>query len=418
MVLRTASCPREVAERRRRVLMPSVGNLYGEDPLELVRGEGAWVWDADGNRLLDMLSGVGVVNLGHCHPDVVAAAQEQLGTLQHATTLFVTEPMIDVAERLVRLAPGEMQRVFFCADGSGAVEGALAAARRATDRPDFIAFDRALHGRTSLTLAATGLPFWHSDPFPPPVVHRLPSPGEQTLDRALRDFEAAIGRIDLRRCAAMIAEPILGSGGVSVPPDGYFEAVRERLAVHGILLVADEAQTGFCRTGKWFGMEHWSTGPDIVCVSKALANGLPAAAWMCTEAVARSMTVPTASTFGGNPVCMAAARATIDELEAGSFAERARRHGAQLLDGLRTIARRRPLLGIPRGKGLMIGVPVRGGASALDRLLAELRRGGIIAGKCGAERDVLMLEPPLVIDDGDVELALDALDRALERMAR
>jgi len=414
-----AGCSVETtAERRRRVMMPSVGNLYGDDPLELVRGDGPWVWNREGDRFLDMLSGVGVTNLGHCHPRVVAAARRQLETLQHATSLFVAQPVVDVAERLLRIAPGRMARAFFCADGSGAVEGAMMAARRATDRPDFLAFDRSLHGRTSLTLAATGISFWHSDPFPPPVVHRVPTPVEGTLDDAVRALDEALSRVDPGRCAAMVVEPILGSGGVVVPPAGYFEALRERLARHGILLVADEAQTGFCRTGSWFGMDHCDAEPDIVCVSKALANGLPAAAWLCTERVARSMTVPTASTFGGNLVCMAAAREAIDVMEEEDIAGNAARRGEQLMDGLRALARKHPSLAAPRGKGLMVGVPVRGGAAALDRLLMELRREGVVAGKCGPDRDVLMLEPPLVVSEEEIELALECVDRALERIGR
>lgn len=395
--------------------MPSVGSLFEDRGPTMVRGEGAWLFDDSGKRYLDLLSGVAVTNLGHCHPRVTAAAQEQLLRLWHTTTLLTTEPMVAVAERLIARAPGRMARVFFCADGSGAVEGAMMAARRATGRPDFLAFDGALHGRTSLTLAATGLPFWHSDPFPPPVVHRLPMPGLTGGDES--ELLDTLAGIDLNRVAALIAEPVLGNGGVIEAPPGVLKRLRERLRERGVLFIADEAQTGFCRTGRWFGIERHDVEPDLLCVCKALANGLPAAAWLCTEAIATAMTVPTASTFGGNPVCMAAALETMQVLEEIDARGLALEVGGLLREGLEEIAQHGSVLGAPRGAGLMLGVPLAGGAAMAGRMLSALRGRGVLAGRCGIARDVLLLLPPLTLSTDEAAFALGAIEDAAREVA-
>lgn len=193
--------------------------------------------------------------------------------------------------------------------------------------------------------------------------------------------------------------------------------MRERLRADGALFIADEAQTGFCRTGRWFGIERHGVEPDLLCVCKALANGLPAAAWLCTEAVAASMTVPTASTFGGNPVCMAAALETMTVMEEIDAPARAGKLGELLRSGLAWLAEKFSVLGAPRGAGAMIGVPVSGGAAGAERLLWGLRERGVIAGRCGIARDVLLLLPPLTLSAEEAEFALNAIGAAAQEVA-
>ncbi len=402
--------------RRNRAFMPAMGTLYGEDALELVRGEGCYVLDREGRRYLDCLSGIAVTSLGHCHPEVVAAAASQLGTLQHTTSLFLNSLAVELAEQLVRIAPAGMTRVFFCADGSGAIDGAMVAARRATGRENFLTFSESLHGRTAITMAATGLPMWKCDPYPMPCVVRVPTPGLVSEEESLAAIKAAIQENGAGNFAAFILEPVLGNGGILPLSVSFLQRLRTLLKYDDILLIADEMQTGFCRTGRWFGLDASGVMPDLMCVAKALANGLPQGAWMCTEAVARAMMVPVASTFGGNHVAMAAALKVIEIMERDDIANRATELGNRFLAGLAELAEQFPQLSPPRGRGLMIGVPVSD-AGTLDRVLMSLRDRGIIAGKTGRNRDVLTFLPPLVVSWSELDGVLGELRAALVELS-
>ncbi len=401
-----------LAQRRAAVFLPTVGSLYPRQPLELVRGEGVHVWDADGRRYLDFLCGVAVTSLGHCHPEVVEAAAGQLGRLQHTTSLFLSEPAVVLAERLLAVAPPGISRVFFCADGSGAVEGALLAARIATGRRGFLSFDVALHGRTSLAMSVTGLPMWRCDPFPPEGMAKVAFPQDGDAEGALARVRQAVESAPRDSFAAFILEPIPGNGGVLVPPDGFLEGLAEYLQGQGILLVVDEVQCGLCRTGRWFGVDHHGISPDIVCVAKALANGLPQGAWMCTERVASAIRTPLASTFGGNQVAMAAGARVLEIMAREDLCARAAALGDEFLARLGALGARHRAIGPPRGRGLMIGVPTRG-ADTLDAILDGLRRRGVIAGRSGARRDVLTILPPLIATAGHVDEFCAALGDVL-----
>jgi alanine-glyoxylate transaminase/(R)-3-amino-2-methylpropionate-pyruvate transaminase len=402
-----------LAERKRRSIMPSVGHFYADDPIQLVRGAGTRVWDVEGRSYLDCCSGVATTNLGHCHPEVVAAATLQLSTLQHATTIHLTEPMIAVAERLLAKAPGALSKVFFCADGSGACEGALMAARIATGRPDFIALEGALHGRAALSMATTGLPMWRCDPFPAARVHRLRAPRGRRVEDCVAELRGVLVGAAPNSVAAFIAEPAQGNGGIHVPPEGYFGAMKGALDEFGVLFIADEAQTGFCRTGRWFGMEHWGVAPDLMTVAKALANGLPAAAWLATEPIAQACARhPMASTFGGNLAPMAAALATLRVMERDGLERRAATLGERLVDGLRGASAGASNVVEVRGLGLMVGVEFVDAAAA-DRVQRGLRKRGALTCKGGAAREVVEFLPPLIATEEEIDEAVAAFAGAL-----
>ncbi len=388
----------ELIARKREYLLPCVYHFY-KDPPVLVRGEGCYLFDDRGNRYLDCLSGVAVMNAGHCNPDITGPAIEQVLTLQHTTTIYLTDPILRLAESLARITPGELKRSFFCASGSEAVEGALLTAVLHTGRPRVIATENGLHGRTRWAMNAGGMPMWRTDPFPMPDVSHVPFGDIAALADELQRLDGQV--------AAFIAEPIQSNGGINMPPDGYWPKARELCDRHGVLLVLDEIQTGFNRTGRWFACEHFAVTPDILAVSKAMGNGFPIAAFITTDAVASSYTRPGASTHGGNPVSATAALAVIDYHTRHGLGRRALEAGQTLLNGLRLIAERHDHFGTPRGMGLMIGLPVIDAdgmpdPARCDTILESLKDLGFLAGKSGRERNVLTFMPPLIITGQEI----------------
>ena len=404
-----AAGPDEQLRRKQQYLIPCVYQFY-RNPPHIVAADGCWLYDHTGRRYLDCYCGVTVMNAGHGNPAIIEPAIGQIRTLQHTTSIYLTEPILRLAERLARLVPRPLKRSFFCASGSEAVEGALLLAALHTKRPEIVAMRNGLHGRTRWAMNATGLDMWRTDPFPQAEVHHVPFGDVSALSSLL----AARGD----RIAAVVGEPIQGNGGINVPPDDYWPAVRDVCTRHGALLVLDEVQTGFGRTGRWFACQRWGIVPDVLVLSKALGNGFPIAAFVTSDAIAASYTRPGASTHGGNPVAATAALATLRFHEAQRLAERADRLGTQFLEGLIALAVRHRCFGTPRGKGLMIGVDVldEGGqpdSARLDRLLESLKDRGFLCGKTGAGRNVLTFMPPLVIEPGQLDTVLEALDAAV-----
>jgi 4-aminobutyrate aminotransferase/4-aminobutyrate aminotransferase/(S)-3-amino-2-methylpropionate transaminase len=400
-------------ETKRELLVPCVYHFYRRPPV-LVRGEGAYLFDAEGHRYLDCYSGVTVVNAGHSNPDILAAAIDQLRRLQHTTTIYLTEPMLDLARLVARLAPGNLKRSFFCASGSEANEAALLLATLATGRQECAYLRDGLHGRTKWAMSVTGLDMWRTDPHPLLTAHAVPGPRRPGSLPALEDL--------LRRgtIAAVIAEPIQGNGGIIVPPDDYWLELRRICTRHGSLLIADEVQTAWNRTGRWFATEHWGVVPDIVTVAKALGNGFPIAAYITTDEIAAHYTRPGAATFGGNLVSCRAALATLAFHEKHRLGERSSSLGDRLRNQLLELQRRRPEIAEVRGRGLMIGVELRDAgsqpaAALTDRVLEELKDAGLLLGKTGPGRNVLTLMPPLVVTSEALDLFVDALDRALRK---
>jgi 4-aminobutyrate aminotransferase len=431
-----------VVERSQRVVSPSLPRAY---PLVVKRAYGCTVEDVDGHQFLDCMAGIAVCATGHCHPRVVRAIQEQAERLLHICGADFYDPLyIALSERLAAIAPGdEPKRVFLGNSGAEAVEAALKLARHHTGRPYVIAFFGAFHGRTMGAVSLTASkPVYHRGfaPLLPGIVHvpygycyrcayNLTYP---SCNLACVDFieQTLMGKsIPPDEVAAIFVEPVQGEGGYVVPPDGWMQKLRALCDRYGILLVADEVQSGMGRTGKWFATEHWGVVPDILCVAKALASGMPVSAMVARESV---MTWPVGahgSTFGGNPVACAAALATIDVIEQEGLMENAVRVGNRLLDGLRALAReveragRPPFIGDVRGLGLMIGVELvqdlQTRAPAHDEAEAVMRecfRRGLLVLTCGASS--IRFAPPLVITEAEADRALAMFADALRAVGR
>jgi len=403
-----------VLDRKRRHSWPCVYHFYQDPPL-IVRGEQAWLFDHTGRRYLDCYSGVGVMNAGHSHPEILAAVMEQAACLQHTTSIYLTEPVWELAEQLSAVTPARLDRSFFCASGSEANEAAMLLATLATGRSEFVAFSRGLHGRTKAAMSATGLSMWRTDPELLATFHHAPVPGHHD---SLDEVERLLKR---RSVAAVIVEPVQGNGGIVVPPAGFFPRLLEICHRHGTLLIFDEVQTGLNRTGRWFAGQRWNVTPDIMTVAKALGNGWPIAAAVTTDELAAAYVRPGASTFGGNPLSCAAALAVIKIHQRDQLGPRAERLGNMFRDELRRRLDGCRWVGEIRGAGLMLGVELvrpdgRPAADELGRLLESLKDEGYLAGRTGPDRNVLTLMPPLIVEDEDLLELADALGQLVPRM--
>lgn len=417
--------PELVLQKRQQYFYPCTSHFY-RNPPQIVKGEMQYLYGHDGTKYTDFFAGVSVVASGHCNPEIAERTAEQLRTLQHTCTIYLTQPNVDLAERLAGVLPGELRRTFFVNSGSEANEGALLLARLHTGRKGFIALEQGLHGRTYLTMSVTGLSMWRTDPELANYtnVTFIPRPYERGMsaDEAGRRSIEALKAVLAKKggeIAAMIAEPIQGNGGIITPPDWYFPEVKRLLEQYGVLLIADEIQTGFGRTGRMFAMDLWGVTPDIISMAKALGSGIPVAGFATTDKIAASFNRPSASTFGGNPVSSVTALAVLDYIESHRLPERAVRLGALLRGGLERLAQRFPqLVSDVRGAGLMLGAelcaddPQRGAALADDVLEAVKDRGYII-GKNGVNRNVLAFQPPLVITEENIAGLLAALEDTL-----
>ncbi len=367
-------------------------------------GEGAELIAADGARYLDFVSGFGVTNTGHCHPSVVEAIRDQAARLLHVSTVGTTEAASRYAERLCALVPITDAKLFFANSGTEAVEAALKLVRFASGRPAVVAFGGGFHGRTlgSLSISTSKAGFRAGYEPLPGGVYTAPYPRESSeptfaaLEQLFRE------QVVPRQVAAMIVEPVLGEGGYVVPPDDFLPRLRSLCDEHGILLVADEVQSGFGRTGRLFACEHAGVEPDLITLGKGIASGLPMGA-LVGRAVLLDAWPPGAhgTTFGGNPVCCAAAAATLDVLEEESLVENAAGRGAELLEGLLRLGAK------ARGRGLMIGVDYPS-AEAATQVRERLLEQKVIVSTCGPESRTLRLSPPLVLNRGHVGRFLDA----------
>ena len=409
---------RSLLARDEQYLSPSYTRAY---PLVAARGSGATIEDVDGNLFLDFTAGIAVVATGHCHPQVVQAIQDQAAKLIHMSgTDFYYQPQIDLAERLAKLAPGSQpKKVFFTNSGAEAVEAALKLARYHTGRQHVVAFYGAFHGRTFGAMSLSGSKLQHRRGFEPlvPEIHHVAYGDCDQIEQKLFRHIAPPEEV-----AAIFVEPIQGEGGYIVPPPEFHPRLREICDRHGILLVADEVQTGMGRTGKMFAIEHWGVVPDIICMAKGIASGMPLGAIVAAAEIMDWQRGSHASTFGGNPVSCRAALVTLDLIESEYMAN-ARDRGAELIAGLRRMAARNPLLGDVRGVGLMVGVDIvapegstESAAQWRDRIELEAFNHGLLLLGCG-ER-TLRFCPPLCITPQEVDTALEVLEQVLESLVR
>lgn len=415
--------PAGVLRKRKQYFFPCTHHFYSNPP-QIVRGKMQYLYDEQGREYVDFFAGVSVVACGHCNEEITARTISQLQTLQHTTTIYLTQPMVDLAERLANdVLPGQLKRTFFCNSGSEANEGAMQLARLHTKRRDFIALEYGLHGRTYLTMGVTGIPMWRSDDYLDTGVTFIPRPYDPEMDdemaarRSLESLREVLSRKG-DSIAAMIVEPIQGNGGMITPPDWYFREVKALLEQHGVLLIADEIQTGFGRTGKMFAMEHYGVVPDIMSMAKALGNGVPIGAFATTDEIAASFNRASASTFGGNPVSAVTALAVLDYIQQENLVERAERTGKRLMRGLRDLQRKHSVIADVRGKGLMCGAELCGAdaeasAAMTDAVLEKMKDRGYIIGKNGIGRNVMAFQPPIIMPDRDVDMMLMALDEVL-----
>jgi len=367
--------------------------VYPKQPLVLTHGKGARLWDTQGNQYIDCVGGHGVANVGHAHPAVVKAVTDQVGRLLTAPNGFYNDRRAQLLAELVRLAPGDLERAYFCNSGAEAVEAALKFARLSTGRRNIISTMRGFHGRTMGALSAT----WqkrYRKPFEPLV------PGFEFVpyDRLERMAEVVN-----EETAAVIVEVVQGEGGVNPASPDYLQGVQDLCRDQGALLIVDEVQTGFGRTGRMFACQHYDLEPDLMCVAKAMAGGVPMGAVLLGPRVGELPKKVHGSTFGGNPLSCAAALATIEVIESEDLPQRAGRLGQKLMDGLRAIDS--PMIREVRGLGLMVGLQLKEHAGPYLAELAEPVEGmGVLALTAGST--VMRFLPPLVISDTDVDFVV------------
>ena len=426
---------RAIIERDSRVMSPSYTRSY---PLVAARGEGAMVEDVDGNRFLDCNAGIAVVAAGHCHPKVVEAIRAQAAKLIHMSgTDFYYENMVDLAERLAALVPGGVpRRVYFGNSGTEAIEAAIKMARYHTGRGQFISFFGGFHGRTMGSLALTGSKSIQKKGFFPMIggVHHVPyaycyrcaygkTPDSCAVE-CVKVIEDQLFRhtVPAEEVAAIVFEPVQGEGGYVVPPKKFFDELRRLADKHGILLVFDEVQSGMGRTGKMFASEHFGAVPDIIALAKGIASGKPLGATIARADLMQWPPGAHASTFGGNPVCVSAALATLELLEQ-ELIENAARVGARLMARLGDLPKRRRIVGDVRGLGLMIGIElVRDQATKerapelRDRLVQMCFEQGVLI--LGAGPNSIRICPPLVITADQADFAADTIEECLKSLEK
>ena len=409
------------------------------EPIVVSAGKGAVVTDVHGREYVDCFSGISVVNSGHCNTQVVEAAKKQLDLLIHACAyVYYLEPVARLAERLAQISPTGLTKTFFSNSGAEAIECGLKLARKFTKKHEIISLMRSFHGRTFGTLSVTGQanrrsysmgPYLGSIAFAPtPYCYRCP------LGLEYPDCEIQCAKImdDVVRystsnnVAAFIAEPILGEGGIIVPPESYFREVKKILDAYDILFIVDEVQTGFARTGKMFGIEHYAVTPDIMCMAKAIAAGLPLGACTTRDEIADTFQPGDhLSTFGGNPVCCAAALANIDFIRKEELASRASKIGEYAIRRLEELKKKHEMIGEVRGKGLMLGMELvkdprtKEPASIETAKIRDFcRQKGVLIGHGGTLGNVLRIQPPLVILEDQIDTVIKAIDQSFNEVAK
>jgi 4-aminobutyrate aminotransferase-like enzyme len=418
------------AARKAAYLMDCAKTYYPE-PLTLVSGDGAYVTDDEGRRYLDFFAGIAVLVAGHNHPKVNAAVHDQVDKLVHTSTLYLNEPMLDLAEKLSELSPPGLDKVFIGNSGTEANELAAVLARHFTKHSEFIALAHAYHGRSAWTVGITGLSAWRNFGGEPSKIAFAPNaycyrcPLHLTYPSCeiacARAIEGIIKTETSGHVAGYFAETIQGVGGIITPPPEYYGVVKEILDRYGILFIADEVQTAWGRLGRnLFGISDWGVTPDIVTSAKGLGNGLPISIVIARREIADAYAGPHINTFGGNPLSSRAAIATLDVVEEEHLTANAHQVGGHLLARLRELAEKHPIVGDVRGRGLMLGVELvvnratkEPASAAAERVLDACKDRGLLIGRGGLYSSTLRIQPPLIITKAQADEAARILDEAL-----
>lgn len=416
--------PDNIIAKRKEYFFPATSFFY-KNPPQIIGGSMQYIFDHEDKRYVDFYAGVSVLNCGHSNSEILKDTIEQLSKVQHTTTLYLTQPMVELAQKLSEILPGDIKRTFFCVTGSEANEGAMALARLYTKKNGFIALTGGLHGRTHLTLSVTGIPMWRlDDNLIKDNIFFVERPYSQNLsykeamEKSLLELETVL-KEHSNDIAAMILEPIQGNGGIIMYPMDYLKRVKTLLEVHNVLLIVDEVQTGYGRTGKMFCIEHYDVIPDIIVTAKALGNGIPISTFSTRDEIAKSFNKPSASTFGGNPVAAQTAIGVLNYIEKNGLVQRAEKLGKYLKQKLEQLSS--PLIEEIRGCGLMLGMQIKSKAQNLtsaeitDVILEEMKDLGFLLGKNGLNRDVIAFQPPLVISKEDIDSMVDSLEKVLNK---
>jgi len=397
------------------------------------RAEGAYIYTSDGRKLLDFTSGIGVTNTGHCHPKVVEAIREQAGLFLHAqANIVIHKPMLRLIEELRQISPPSIDGYFFSNSGAEALEGAVKLARAATGKQNIIVFSGSFHGRTAGTMALTTSKTIYRSGFGPlpsgvfvtpyPYAFRLGMTEEQASAYALEQLEhLLVSQTAPKETAAILIEPVLGEGGYVVPPVSFLKGLREIADKNGILLIFDEVQSGFGRTGKWFALEHSGVVPDIITSAKGLASGMPlSGVFSRLDLMKKWETGSHGGTYGGNAIACASAVATIQAMKEEKMLENAAERGLHLMTGLRQLQEEFPQIGDVRGKGLMVGTEfiVDGRPEKAKPVVKEIihaaEEANLLLLSCGTYDNTVRWIPPLNVTEQQINEGLTAFKNALE----
>jgi len=417
-----------VRNKHKQYIFDAVKNYYKE-PVVVSKASGFRVKDVEGNSYLDFFGGILTVSVGHANEEVNAAVTAQVNRLSHISSLYPTVPVVNLAERLVKMTPDKLEKVFLHASGTEADETAVMLAQLYTGNSEIIALRHGYSGRSLLAQSLTGHAPWRALSTQVSAVKHALAPYCYRCPLKLNypdcgvacaeDVQELIQTSTTGKIAGILVEPIQGVGGFITPPEEYFRIVAEIVREHGGVFISDEVQTGFGRTGKTWGIDHYDVEPDMITTAKGIANGLPLAALISTKEIADSLKKNTISTFGGNPVSCAAANATLDIIERDNLADNAQQMGEILMDGLVNIQRdHQNIIGDVRGKGLMVGVELvvdetlkdrTPNPAAVDQVMEETKKRGLLIGRGGLYGNTLRIAPALNIGSDEVIEALAIL---------
>ena len=420
----------EIIRKKQEYLFNCV-TTYFKDPLVIDHAKGQYVWDLDGKQYLDFLGGIVTISVGHSNEKVTAKIKEQIDRVQHTSTLFPTEAIVALAEKIAQIAPGKLKKSYFTNSGTEANEVAVLTARMYTGNYELLALRHGYSGHSQLAKSLTGLHTWRKAGVIPYGIVHAPGPYCYRCPYGLtypscelhcaKDIEEVIKTSTSGAIAGMLAETIQGLGGFIVPPPGYFKIVANIVRNYGGLFICDEVQAAWGRTGKkWWGIEHWEVEPDIITSAKGMANGVPIGLTLTRPEIADAYKGFTISTFGGNPVTCVAAKATIDLIEEEQLMDNAQEVGNHFRQGLEALKEKHTIIGDVRGMGLMQGIELvkdrqtkAPAAEATNLVMERARVNGLLVGKGGLYGNVIRMSPPLNISKADVDQALVALDTSL-----